>query len=138
VKVPPITFAFSGGVLRDAIGIALIAAFIGALIALMWKDIPKPNEQLIVYMLGQLSGFVATVVGFHYVTKSGEKELDAQRAANTENALPQSAPIAGALLGFALGFVREFTQHGRIPRGAGSWLDMAFWTLGGAVAGALL
>jgi hypothetical protein len=94
VKVPPITFAFSGGVLRDAIGIALIAAFIGALIALMWKDIPKPNEQLIVYMLGQLSGFVATVVGFHYVTKSGEKELDAQRAANTENAFEAIKQVA--------------------------------------------
>jgi len=64
--------------LRDWIGIFLISAFIGVLMALLFKDIPKPNEQLIVYMLGQLSGFVGTVIGYHYVTS-------VQDAAKTEN-----------------------------------------------------
>lgn len=72
--------------LRDIIGTALIAAFIAALAVLFWKAIPTENEQLIVYMLGQLSGFVAGVVAFHYVQKAGEKELDAQRAENTQAA----------------------------------------------------
>jgi hypothetical protein len=36
--------------LRDWIGIFLITAFISVLFALMFKNIPKANEQLIVYM----------------------------------------------------------------------------------------
>jgi hypothetical protein len=66
--------------LRDVIGVSLISAFIGAMGALFWKAIPPANEQLLVYMLGQLSGFAAAVVSFHYVMKSGEKEADAKRA----------------------------------------------------------
>lgn len=54
--------------LRDWIGVALIAAFVCVLLGLLFKNIPAANEQIIVYMLGQLSGFVATVVGYHYVT----------------------------------------------------------------------
>lgn len=73
--------------IRDLIGLILLGAFIGALAVLFWKPIPKENEQLIVYMLGQLSGFVAGVVALHYVTKAGEKELDAKRVDNTSKAL---------------------------------------------------
>jgi hypothetical protein len=65
--------------LRDWIGIALIAAFISALTLLFFKLIPEKNGDLIVYMLGQLSGFVATVVGYHYVTGVA----DAQKVDNT-------------------------------------------------------
>jgi hypothetical protein len=73
--------------LRDIIGVVLVASFIGIIFMLLYKAIPKDNEQLIVYMLGQLSGFVAGVVAFHYVTKAGEKELDEARTANTGKAL---------------------------------------------------
>lgn len=59
--------------LRDYIGVGLVFAFVSVLFGLMFKNIPDKNEQLIVYMLGQLSGFVATVVSFHYVlNKSAE------------------------------------------------------------------
>ena len=87
--------------LRDFIGVALILAFITSIPLLIYKSIPTENEQLIAYMLGQLSGFVAAVVAFHYVTKAGEKELDAQRAENTGKALDAikaaaaSSPPAG-------------------------------------------
>lgn len=73
--------------MRDAIGLFLVIAFIGAIIALLWKAIPESNEQLLSYMLGQLSGFVAGVVGYHYITKAGEKELDELRTTNTAKAL---------------------------------------------------
>lgn len=76
-----------GNLVRDAIGLFLILAFIGAMVALLWKAIPKENEQLLSYMLGQLSGFVAGVVGFWYISKSGEKELEAKRTENTNEAL---------------------------------------------------
>lgn len=45
-----------------------------------------------------------------------------------------------ALAGFALGMVREVTEEGVVTLGAAkraSKLDLAFWTLGGAVAGLL-
>lgn len=76
--------------LRDWIGIFLITAFISVLLALMFKDIPTANEQLIVYMLGQLSGFVATIVGYHYVTSVG----DADKTANTGKALDAIKSVA--------------------------------------------
>ena len=53
--------------LRDWIGVGLIAAFVSVLLGLLFKNIPAANEQIIIYMLGQLSGFVGTVVGYHYV-----------------------------------------------------------------------
>lgn len=39
-----------------------------------------------------------------------------------------------ALAGFALGMIREVTEDGPITS-KGSLLDLAFWTLGGLVAG---
>ncbi|MDB5733207.1 MAG: hypothetical protein JWQ03_3102 [Variovorax sp.] len=67
--------------LRDWIGVCLIAAFVASIMALFWKIIPKENEQLIVYMLGQLSGFVATVVGFHYVVSKNDEQKSENTAA---------------------------------------------------------
>jgi hypothetical protein len=75
--------AGSSANIRDAIGVVLIAAFIGAISALFWKAIPQENADIITYMLGQLSGFVSAVVALHYVQKAGEKELDAARTDNT-------------------------------------------------------
>lgn len=76
---------------RDVLGAVLVAAFIGVLGGLMWHVIPKENEQLIVYMLGQLSGFVSAVVALHYVQKAGDKELDQTRSENTGKALDLAA-----------------------------------------------
>lgn len=56
--------------LRDWIGVSLIFAFVTALGALLFKNIPAANEQIIVYMIGQLSGFVGSVVAYHYVMTS--------------------------------------------------------------------
>jgi len=56
--------------LRDWIGVSLIFAFVTALGALLFKNIPAANEQIIVYMIGQLSGFVGSVVSYHYVMTS--------------------------------------------------------------------
>lgn len=68
--------------LRDAIGIALIAGFLAAGAVLFWVPIPSNNEQLIVYMLGQLSGFVGGVVSYHYVmSKQSERATENTGAA---------------------------------------------------------
>lgn len=78
--------------LRDWIGLGLIIAFISVLFALLWKVIPDKNEQLIVYMLGQLSGFVATVVGYHYVTSV----QDSKKSDNTAKAFDAITAAANA------------------------------------------
>lgn len=51
--------------------------------------------------------------------------------------------LAGAFIGFCLGFVREITEEGEVTIPAvksalTSWLDLAFWTLGGYAAGLLV
>ena len=61
----------SRGLFRDVIGGALIGGFLGAGAALYVVPVPADNHDLIVFMLGQLSGFVGGVVAFHYGTSAG-------------------------------------------------------------------
>ena len=75
--------------LRDIFGAALIGAFVGALFVLFWKAIPENNSDVITYMLGQLSGFAAAIVAFHYSTNA-----QSQRA--TENTGAAFAAIEAA------------------------------------------
>lgn len=79
---------------RDTLGAVLVAAFVSVIFALFWWAIPKSNEQLFVYMLGQLSGFVSAVVALHYVQKAGDAELDKARTENTGKALDAIAAAA--------------------------------------------
>lgn len=82
--------------LRDFIGVGLIMAFITVLFALLWRQIPASNEQLVVYMLGQLSGFVGSVVAFHYVmNKSSDKATEnTGKAFEAITAAAKSTPAA--------------------------------------------
>lgn len=82
--------------IRDVIGLTLIVGFMVATGWLLNEAIPKENEQLVAYMLGQLSGFVAGVVAYHYVSKAGEKELEAARADNTGKAFEAIAAAAAS------------------------------------------
>lgn len=72
--------------LANVIGGALISGFIGALFALFVVPIPKGNEQIVTYMIGQLSGFAGGIVAYHYTLTAGARELDAARTANTAKA----------------------------------------------------
>lgn len=75
--------------LRDAIGVALIAGFLLALGVLFIKAIPASNEQLIVYMLGQLSGFAGGIVAYHYtLSKQTERAADANIGAVKPSGTP--------------------------------------------------
>lgn len=81
---------------RDALGLLLVGAFIVATGWLLLRGIPEQNKELVPYMLGQLSGFVAGVVAYHYITKAGEKELDQTRAENTGKALDLAYAVSPA------------------------------------------
>ena len=50
---------------------ALIGTFVGALAALYFIPIPVDNKELIIFMLGQLSGFAGGVVSYHFGTSAG-------------------------------------------------------------------
>ena len=81
--------------LRDYIGVGLIFAFVTAMFLLFWRAIPASNEQLIVYMLGQLSGFVGSVVAFHYVMS----KMNDQATANTGKAFDAITAAAKSMPG---------------------------------------
>lgn len=80
--------------IANLIGLCLIAAFIGALIMLCWRAIPPSNEQLITYMLGQLSGMALGVVSYHYAMNAGQVLNDAHKTENTGKAFEAISAVA--------------------------------------------
>ena len=94
---------------RDILGPVLVAGFMLALGLLFLFAVPESNEQLVTYMLGQLSGFVGAVVAFRF----GRNRLNEQATANTGEAFraikaaaeagnpsaPSSAPLPSPAFG---------------------------------------
>lgn len=97
--------------LKDAIGIALIGAFIGVLFILFWHEIPAKNEQLIVYMLGQLSGFVGGVISSHYVNKAGDDRLAQERQETSRVQAEATGKLADAVSAAAAATPPKPTQE---------------------------
>ena len=56
-------------IIAGVLAFFLTLAFIGSIVMLSWREIPKSNEQLLTYMLGQLSGFVAAAVGVYFARR---------------------------------------------------------------------
>jgi len=73
--------------MRNLLAFLLVGAFIMAMGALFLIAIPDKNEQLLTYMLGQLSGMALTALGFYFVNKVGQDAVDAKRVDNTSKAL---------------------------------------------------
>lgn len=69
--------------MRNLLAFLLVGAFIGVLPLFAFKSIPESNKDVIVYMVGQLSGMALTALGFYFVNKVGQDALDATRAENT-------------------------------------------------------
>lgn len=72
---------------RNILAFVLIAAFIAVVPLFVFKTIPTDNKEIIVYMVGQLSGMATTALGFYFVNKAGQDALDSQRTDNTSKAL---------------------------------------------------
>lgn len=62
---------------RNLLGGWFAGSFIGALAALYLLPIPPANKDLIVFMLGQLSGFTGAVVAFNFGTSKGSADKTA-------------------------------------------------------------
>jgi hypothetical protein len=105
--------------LANVIGCALISGFLGALFALFIVPIPTGNEQIVTYMIGQLSGFAGGIVAYHYTLTAGTKELEAKRADNTAKAFDAIKAAAEAQPG-ALDVKPDVTlQPGETAQAAG-------------------
>lgn len=84
---------------RNWLAFFLISAFVAVLPLLIFKTIPKANEQIIVYIIGQLSGMATMALGFYFTQKAGQDRLDAARAETTgkmADAMTEVARSGGA------------------------------------------
>jgi hypothetical protein len=68
---------------RNRLASFLVGAFVGVIPFMLYKDIPTENKEIIVYMVGQLSGMATMALGFYFVNKVGQDALDAQKSENT-------------------------------------------------------
>lgn len=59
---------------RNVLSGFITGAFIGSVAALYTLPVPEGNHDLIVFMLGQLSGFAGGVLSFHFGTTKGSAE----------------------------------------------------------------
>lgn len=57
-------------IVAAVLAFVLTGAFIGAIISLSLRSFPTSNEQLLTYMLGQLSGFVSSAIGIYFVRRA--------------------------------------------------------------------
>ena len=69
--------------MRNLLAFSLVGAFIWCIVALLFKEVPEGNSDIITYMIGQLSGMALTALGFYFVNKVGQDALDNKRAENT-------------------------------------------------------
>ena len=86
--------------MRGALAFALVGAFMVALSWLIRYEIPPTNEQLVTFMLGQLSGFTAAAIAYYLGTsKSSSDKTEMMRKQDEPPPLPRGRglpqPAAG-------------------------------------------
>lgn len=81
---------------RNRLAGFLVIAFVGVLPFLLFKAIPETNEQIITYMVGQLSGMATMALGFYFVSRVGQDALDEKKADNTTKAFEAITATAQA------------------------------------------
>ena len=69
--------------MRNLLALLLVGAFVGALVIFSFIGIPLTNKDILIYMVGQLSGMAQVALGFYFINKVGADALDAKRADNT-------------------------------------------------------
>ncbi len=72
---------------RTILAFVLVGAFVGAIPLFVYKTIPEGNNDIIVYMVGQLSGMALMALGLYFTKNAGQDAIDETRAANTGKAL---------------------------------------------------
>jgi hypothetical protein len=72
--------------MRNLLAFLLVGAFVSVIPLFVFKSIPEANEQVVTYMVGQLSGMAIMALGFYFVSQVGKDALDAQKSENTAKA----------------------------------------------------
>lgn len=67
--------------MRSALAIILLLSFQLALAALFSWEVPETNRDMVIYMLGQLSGMVTTALAFYFATSKSSQDKNAVIAA---------------------------------------------------------
>lgn len=63
--------------MRGGLAWALLSAFIVSGWRLLEQDVPAVNRDMVIYMLGQLSGMVGTALAFYFSTSKSSAEKTA-------------------------------------------------------------
>ena len=71
--------------MRGCLAIALLLSFQIALGALFKWQVPETNRDMVIYMLGQLSGMVTTALAFYFATSKSSQEKNAVIAGMSDN-----------------------------------------------------
>lgn len=104
--------------MRNLLALMLVGTFVGAIPLFVFKMIPEKNEQLITYMVGQLSGMALMALGFYFVNKVGQDALDAKRTENTGKALEAIKATAQAGGGDAAAAAADETADAAVDKAA--------------------
>lgn len=72
--------------IRNLLGGFMCGSFIGSLAALYIFPIPGANKDLVVFMLGQLSGFAGAVMGYNFGTTKSSADKSTTIASLTMQA----------------------------------------------------
>ncbi|ALJ12653.1 hypothetical protein [Sphingopyxis macrogoltabida] len=81
---------------RNILAFLLVGAFVAVIPFLLFKVIPEKNEQIITYMVGQLSGMAVMALGFYFVNKVGQDAIDATKAENSRKFADAVVAVAQA------------------------------------------
>jgi hypothetical protein len=60
--------------MRGGLAIALLLSFQIALFSLFRWQVPETNRDMVIYMLGQLSGMVTTALAFYFATSKSSQD----------------------------------------------------------------
>ena len=63
--------------MRGALAVALLLSFQLALAAMFRIPVPETNRDMVIYMLGQLSGMVTTALAFYFATSKSSSDKNA-------------------------------------------------------------
>lgn len=72
--------------MRAVLALALLLSFQVALGALFKWQVPETNRDMVIYMLGQLSGMVTTALAFYFATSKSSQEKNAVIASMHDSA----------------------------------------------------
>jgi len=63
--------------MRGLLAIVLLMSFQACLAALFNFEVPETNRDMVIYMLGQLSGMVTTALAFYFATSKSSADKNA-------------------------------------------------------------